>query len=133
MRKALAIIMLLTFNGFISVSAQQNTNKKTIKIARSDVGRRFVLTKEEYKLYKKDKGNTTSDLFKPNSNTVSDTTLLADSVYVKAYRNFAYIKARSRADSRLIVIAGGTIIVACVAVAALIINDLSQIDLGFPK
>jgi hypothetical protein len=112
--------------------AQQMSEKALTKVARRDVGRRFVLTTAEYKLYKKDKRNNTSDLFKPNPRTVSDTTLLADSVYVKAYRSFAYIKTQGKADSDLIVWLGGGIIVAGVTYIALVIIGIANIDLNVP-
>ncbi|HEY0056416.1 MAG TPA: hypothetical protein VGB63_13765 [Pedobacter sp.] len=132
MTKAIALILLFTFSCFTNLSAQQNTDKTIIKIARTDVIRRFKLTEPEFQQFKKDKRNSTSDLFKPKSKRVSDTTLLADSVYSKAYRNYAYIKARGKADSTVIMIVGGTIIIVCVAVAVYLLNDLGQTQVNFP-
>ncbi len=66
-----------------------------VKIAQSDA-KKFRLNKADMKRFRKDRRNSNSDFFKPAKNSVSDTTLLADSVYVKAYRLAAYNKTRKR-------------------------------------
>ena len=131
MIKLLTLIILITFSCFIRLTAQTKTDKKTIKIARTDVGRRFTLSKSEIKEFRKNRSNQNSDLFKPKPGAVSDTTLLADSTFVKAYRNFAYIKARSNVDSPIIIAVGTAAILSWVALAVLFLNDLSEVDLDF--
>ncbi len=113
MNKVFILIVLLNFNSFISLTAQ--TKKEIIKTARVDVGKQFEISNAEYKKFKKDRTNKTSDLFKPKPTTVSDIALLADSVYVKAYRNFAYRRARTKADSELVIWVGGGFITLIVA------------------
>jgi hypothetical protein len=51
------------------------------------------LTPAEITRFKADDKNSNSDLFKPQKNIVSDTLLVYDSVYVKAFRKVAYQKA----------------------------------------
>jgi hypothetical protein len=132
MIKTLALIILLTFNNFTGLIAQPKANKTIVLIARSDVKKRFKLTKAEFQQFRKDKRNTTSDLFKPKTHTVSDTTLLADSVYVEAYRNFAYRQARTTLDSRLVMWIGGSIIAAGVTYIALVLHSIANMDFKFP-
>jgi hypothetical protein len=132
MYKSHTTVLLFIILNTATLMAQQMSEKALTKVARRDVGRHFVLTKAEYKLFKQDKRNITSDLFKPKPNTVSDTSLLADSVYVKAYRNFAYINARSKADSGIVIVVGTGIIVSCLALTFIVLSELGQIDFNFP-
>jgi len=65
---------------------------RTINLAKMD-GRRLRLSARQKKLFNADKQNSSSDLFKPRPGLVSDTALLKDSVYVKAFRMAGYRKA----------------------------------------
>ena len=65
---------------------------KVKEIARWD-SRKQRLNPAETIRFKADEKNKNSDLFKPQKSYVSDTTLLLDSVYVKAFRQAAYERA----------------------------------------
>ncbi len=56
-------------------------------------GRKRRLNPAENIRFKADEKNKNSDLFRPQKSFVSDTTLLLDSVYVKAFRQAAYERA----------------------------------------
>jgi len=89
-------------------------------IAKTD-GRRLRLSTAQRQKFNADKKNVGSDLLKPRLNTVSDTLLLSDSVYVKAFRMAAYnkeLKYRKRTTGHYILVGG---IVAASAVAAVLI------------
>jgi hypothetical protein len=93
---------------------------RTITMAKTD-GRRLRLTTAERQKFNNDKKNAGSDLFKPALSTVSDTLMLSDSVYAKAFRLAAYKKAfayRKRTTGHYILVGG---IVAASAVAAVLI------------
>jgi hypothetical protein len=65
---------------------------KIISIARWDA-RKLKLSFTQTQEFKADIKNNRSDFFKPQRKFVSDTTLMLDSVYVKAFRLAAYEKA----------------------------------------
>lgn len=66
-----------------------------ITLAQSDA-QKIRLNDADMKKFRKDRHNSTSDYFKPVNTSTSDTSLLKDSAYVKAYRTAAYNKTRKR-------------------------------------
>ena len=102
-----ALILLST----VSLSAQLTTDKRSLtRKARVDVAN-FRLNKTDLKEFKKNKRNDSSDYFKPVKSMVSDTTLLTDSIYVKAFRVYAYVKTKSRVNTGMYALVGGGIII----------------------
>ncbi|MCX2575401.1 hypothetical protein [Pedobacter sandarakinus] len=92
--KHLLFLLLFCLNGD-AVFSQIQRNTKLENIVRTDVAD-FKLSKADLKLYRKGRTGRTSDYFKPKAADVSDTSLLADSAYVKMYRNIAYNKTSLR-------------------------------------
>jgi len=85
------ILSLLT----AGAEAQTPSRDSITRIAKQDA-ELFWLNKKDLKTFRKDRHNYTSDYFKPVKTVVSDTALLKDSVYVKAYRRVAFEKTRKR-------------------------------------
>ena len=97
---------------------------RIINMATTD-GRRLRLSTAQRQKFNAEKKNAGSDLFKPALNTVSDTLMLSDSVYTKAFRTAAYKKAfgyRKRTTGHYILVGG---IVAASAVAAFFVIGIS--------
>lgn len=101
-----ALILLST----VSILAQTTDSRSLIRKARTDVVN-FKINKTDLKEFKKNKRNDSSDFFKPVKSMVSDTTLLTDSIYVKAFRGYAYVKTRSRVNTGIYALVGGGIII----------------------
>jgi len=93
MRKPILILALML--SILAAAAQTLYRDSINRIAQQDA-ELFWLNKKDLKTFRKDRHNYTSDFFKPSRAVVSDSTLLKDSVYVKAYRRFAYEKTRKR-------------------------------------
>ncbi len=89
------LILLFALFGTSGLQAQTTHRDAIIKIARKE-GRACKLNAAERKLFRKDKDNYSSDFFKPNRRYTSDTSLLKDSVYVKAFRAAARKKELRR-------------------------------------
>lgn len=104
MIKALICTFLLLST--VSLSAQITDKQSLIRKARKDVAN-FRLNRTDLKIFKKNKRNDSSDYFIPVKSMVSDTTLLSDSTYVKAFRRYAYIKTRSRVNTGIYALVGG--------------------------
>ncbi|WP_426670907.1 hypothetical protein ACPPVU_06670 [Mucilaginibacter sp. McL0603] len=76
---------------------------------RSDAGApRFGQRKNGFSAYMRSR-ELTSDYFKPVASAVSDTTLLTDSVYVKAYREKAWQRTRHRRTAGHYVLIAGIV------------------------
>jgi hypothetical protein len=88
------ILLILSFL-IAGVEAQTPNRDSITRIAKQDA-ELFWLNKKDLKTFRKDRHNYTSDFFKPIKAVVSDTALLKDSVYVKAYRRIAFEKTRKR-------------------------------------
>ncbi len=121
MKKMLIVSLLLLVFVVGNVFAQSIKKDSIIKIATADA-QNFQLNKsdlEKFRIDRRDqlvqmhkpskmfdrnyqeqvrtqKVDYTSDYFKPTKATVSDSTLLTDSVYVKAFREAAYNKTLKR-------------------------------------
>ena len=96
MIKPIVLLALLTCFFTLRVGAQNaNHDSITVAVAKQDA-KYFHLNSIDFKKFKQDRHNYTSDYFKPTKAVVNDNALLADSVYVKAYRQFAWEKTRYR-------------------------------------
>jgi len=95
MKKYLFAGLLIAALCVSALTAKSQQADSLVEIAQSDA-KKFRLNKADMKKFRKDKRNSNSDFFKPAKNSVSDTILLTDSVYVKAYRMAAYKKTRKR-------------------------------------
>ena len=93
MQKPILILALVLLH--FTVVAQTPYRDSINRIAQQDA-ELFWLNKKDLKTFRKDRHNYTSDFFKPSKAVVSDSTLLKDSVYVKAYRRFAFEKTSKR-------------------------------------
>ena len=119
------ITLLTVYLATGSLFAQNTSHDSIAKIGTAD-GKKVRLDATERKRFKADRNNYTSDLFKPNPGLVSDTTLLKDSVYVKAFRMTAYTKAYKRRTIAHYVLIGGvvygilTIVVVSIAILILV-------------
>ena len=145
MKKTLIITLLLSIWCSINLLAQNAKTDSIVKIATADA-QNFQLKKpdmEKFRMDRRDqqvgvrnpskmfdrnymeqvrtqKVDYTSDYFKPTKAMVSDSTLLKDSVYVKAFRDAAYNKTVKRHAGHYIAIFGSI-----AAGIALIIGFLS--------
>lgn len=89
MRRTISLILLINILAVCGVMAQQTKRDSVIKQAAKDA--KFLkLNDNDLKRFKADKANYSADFFKPNAGTTADSTLRADSVYVKAFRSEAY-------------------------------------------
>lgn len=92
------------------------------KIAFSD-GKYFKPTKQIRKAYRNRMLTNTSDYFNPTVQTVSNSALLKDSIYMKSYKNAAYNNSvRNIRLNRTIIISGSIIIAGAVAVVVIIVK-----------
>jgi len=122
MNRKISILLLFLISGtqvFAQVAKNDSTDLKT-KIAENDA-KNFKLDKEIRKKYKKHHFDYHSDYFKPNESTVSNTSLLKDSVYVKAYRRAAYIRNIKRRTAGHYVIVGAEVLIVAYLVFAVIV------------
>jgi tRNA U34 2-thiouridine synthase MnmA/TrmU len=106
--KTLTLIFLFLFISVCNAAAQSTKADSTaVKSAKTDV-KRFKLEKQVWKQFKQHGFGYTSDYFKPGKTNVSDTNVLNDSVYVKAFRKYAYQKTLHRhTTGHYILIFGG--------------------------
>jgi len=90
------LIFLFVF-GLVSISIKAQTLKKdSIELIAKIDAYKFRLNQSDLKSFKRNGRKSTSDLFKPNKENVSDSTLLHDSVYVKKYRAITFKKTLKR-------------------------------------
>jgi len=152
MKKILIVSMLLVVCSAVSLFAQDIKRDSIIKIAMADA-ENFELNKkdmEKFRIDRRDqllgmhdpskmfdrnyreqvrtqKVDYTSDYFKPTKAMVSDSTLLTDSVYVKAFRDAAYNKTlKKRTAGHYIAIFGSIAVVVTAFIA--IVTLLSHFD-----
>jgi len=89
MKRTLMLILLINVLVVCGVLAQQTKRDSVINLAVKDA--KFLkLSDTDLQRFKADKANYSADFFKPNAGTTADSTLRADSVYVKAFRSEAY-------------------------------------------
>ena len=84
-------------------------------IAQKDV-QKFKLDKSDLKTFRKQGKNSNSDFFKPTTKSVSNATLLNDSVYVATYRALAYKKTKRRKTVAHYILIGGIVYAVVVAI-----------------
>lgn len=117
-------ILLTLFTGNLLAETNNNDALRTdttiaIKQAEKDA-HGFRLNKADLKLFRQNRKNSTSDLFKPTAATTANAAMLQDSVYVKAYRAEAYHNALGQRTTAHYILVDGFIVVD-VAVAAYVL------------
>ena len=119
MIKLFNITLLLVCITAFATKAQTAATDSVISIAKADA-KTFRLNDEDFKQFRKNRGNSGSDYFKPLATNVSNAALLRDSAYVMAYRRAAYAKTRHRRTAGHYILLGGAAltVVVLVAVAA---------------
>jgi hypothetical protein len=114
------IVSCILMNFYTALYAQSLSKDSLIKAAYADA-KGFRLNRQDFKTFRKSRSNSYSDLFKPTKANVGDTTLLADSVYVNAFRNAAYGKTLKRRTTGHYFLMGGVIYVAITVVATVVL------------
>jgi len=105
MKTLVIVFLLIAFTGpglLAQVPARRDSVKK---IAQRDAIE-LKLSKAELKNFKKYRSNYNDDFFEPDKTTTPDTTLLRDSVYVKAFRLEAYKRYKHKRTAAHYVIVG---------------------------
>jgi hypothetical protein len=123
MRKPLIMTLLLAMFATANTFAQTTHRDSVTKIAQTDA-KKLELSKEDKERFKHDKDNYSSDLFKPTEGVASDSKLLQDSIYVKAFRAAAYKRAHDKKSAGhyvLLGLGGYVVISAIVIVVATIV------------
>jgi hypothetical protein len=115
---ALLLACITTF----AAKAQTTGTDSLIRIARADA-KNFRLNDANFKKFRKNRRNSSSDYFKPVAANVSNSALLNDSVYVAAFRQEAYAKTRHRHTAGHYVLWGGAAVAVVVLVAAAAANN----------
>lgn len=115
MIKFFTIALLLIDAAAFSAKAQSAADS-VIQIARADA-KNFRLSKEDFKKFRINRGNSASDYFKPGQANVSQGALLRDSAYVKAFRAAAYAKTRHRHTAGHYLLLGGVVLTVALLVA----------------
>jgi len=87
-------VLLASITAF-AARAQTTAADSLVRIAQTDV-KNFRLNDADFKKFRKNRGNSGSDYFKPLAANVSNSAFLNDSVYVMAYRQAAYAKTHHR-------------------------------------
>lgn len=125
MKRTLVLILLINILAVCSVVAQQTKRDSVINRAAKDA--KFLkLSDTDLKRFKADKANYSADFFKPNPGTTADSTLLADSVYVKAFRSEAYKRYVSkRSVGHYALLGVGAYVVISIIVALIIVATLA--------
>jgi len=121
MKRTLMLMLLINILAVCGVMAQQTKRDSVIKLAAKDA--KFLkLSDSDLKRFKADKANYSADFFKPNAGTTADSTLRADSVYVKAFRSEAYKSYVSkRSFGHYALLGVGAYIVISVVVALVVV------------
>lgn len=104
----------------VDLQAQTIGRDSLVNRAFADV-KKFKLSKQQFKEFKKNKNNSYSDLFKPTEASVGNIAFLADSIYVNAFRNAAYQKTLKRRTTGHYFLIGGVAYVVVVAVATVVV------------
>lgn len=100
MFKSLLFASLLTSALSGNAFSQTSYPDSIKRIAVADV-QNFMLKEETIKKIRNQRSESSSDYFKPSKEQASNTSLLNDSIYVKAYRDAAYNKIRnSKAETK---------------------------------
>ena len=109
----------LLFAGVTAFAAKAQTahTDSLVNMARADA-KNFRLNDADFKKFRQNRGNSGSDYFKPAAANVSNSALLADSVYVMAYRQAAYAKTHHRHTAGHYILWGGAALTVVVLVSA---------------
>ena len=117
MIKLFFITLLLASITTLAARAQTTATDSLVRIAQADA-KNFRLNDADFKKFRKNRGNSGSDYFKPQAANVSNTALLNDSVYVMAYRQAAYAKTRHRHTVGHYILWGGVGLTVVILVAS---------------
>ncbi|MDO3628608.1 hypothetical protein [Mucilaginibacter sp. BT774] len=120
MIKLFCITVLLAGITALAAGAQTTAADSLVRIAQGDA-KNFRLNAADFKKFRKNRGNSGSDYFKPVPANVSNSALLNDSVYVMAYRQAAYAKTHHRHSAGHYILWGGvglTVVVLAASAAA---------------
>jgi hypothetical protein len=117
MIKFFNITLLLVCIMAFTTKAQTAATDSVVKIAKADA-KAFRLNDEDFKKFRKNRGNSGSDYFKPSAANVSNAALLRDSAYVMAYRRAAYTKTRHRRTAGHYILLGGVALTVVVLIAS---------------
>ena len=96
MRKYLSLTIVILLSLLALKAQAQNLREDSIKKIAITDAKKFKLDKADLRVFRRNRSNLASDYFKPVRAAVSDTALLKDSVYVKAYREKAWNRTRHR-------------------------------------
>jgi hypothetical protein len=113
--KALLFTSLLMIAAFGTNAQTVSRDSAMFEIASADT-KNFKLDQNAMGQFRAHHFPNTSDHFKPTASTVSDTSLLKDSAYVKAFKMAAYKKTlHRRTTGHHVLIAGSILVVALLA------------------
>ena len=130
MKIAIVLLFLVCscFNLLLAQVVQSDSSALKIKVAKADA-RHFRPNKQIRKAYRKKELSNTSDYFKPSNQTVSNSKLLNDSIYVKTYKTIAYKKTITQIRS-IGTIIGFTIIIGIVVIVVDLVKLSNSVALG---
>lgn len=120
MKTLLLALMLMVIAPGLKGQQTISRDSAMIEMANSDV-KSFQLERSTWKRFKEHHFPGSSDYFKPTRLNSSDTSLLNDSTYVKAFRAAAYKKTLHRRTAGHKTLLIGGISLAVIAVVSLII------------
>lgn len=124
--KKICLLLFVAVTAMLNANAQIMNKDSVINIAKADA-KNFKLNDADFQRFRKTGRNPNSDYFKPAA--TSNSVLLNDSTYVKAYREMAFKKTRRRHTTAHFVLIGG--IVAVVAVAVIYAATYNSVVTGY--
>ncbi|MBD1366624.1 hypothetical protein IDJ77_22625 [Mucilaginibacter sp. ZT4R22] len=111
MKTLLVVALMILMGGVAYAQTTRADSARILKAVKADL-KKFKLDKRLWKDFKDRQFGVTSDHFKPVKASVSDSTLLNDSVYVRAYRAGAAKKTSKRhTTGHYFLFAGGASII----------------------
>jgi len=117
MIKLFCITLLLAGITTLAARAQTTAADSLVRLARADA-KHFRLNDADFKKFRKNRGNSGSDYFKPVAANVSNSALLNDSIFVMAYRQATYAKTHHRHTAGHYILWGGVGLTVVVLVAS---------------
>lgn len=118
--------MMLILSSKLQAQNLQTDSAAFIEQKAYAYGRYFRPTKPIRKAYRKHTLTSTSDYFMPTKQTVPNSDLLNDSVFVQVYKEAAYDNSVRKIKSNRAIIWGGSVVIAGAIVVALIIVKLVE-------
>ena len=108
----------------------QSNDRSIVRIARKDAFKNFNLNESDFKRFRLNRRDNSGDYFNPEISTVSNPEFLSDSVYVQAFRHFAYLKTRSRHTLGHYCLLGGATLVVGLGITAIMLSTINFDFLG---